>query len=60
MTSSTRLSSVDIVVYMWPVSSGLILVFNIAISYQIVAKRPPSLDSQFYRPSLAASNEGRN
>jgi len=44
----------------WNALELLPRVFNIAISYQIVAKRPPSLDSQFYRPSLAASNEGRN
>lgn len=44
----------------WNALELLPRVFNIAISYQIVNKRPPSLDTQFYRPSLASSNNGRN
>ena len=33
----------------WNALENLPRVFNIAISYQIVSKRPPSLDSQFYQ-----------
>ena len=44
----------------WNALELLPRVFNIAISYQIVSKRPPSIKTQFYRPSLASSNDGRN
>jgi len=33
----------------WNALENLPRVFNIAISYQIVSKRPPSLDTQFYQ-----------
>ena len=39
----------------WNALENLPRVFNIAISYQIVSKRPPSLDSQFYQSGEVAN-----
>ena len=44
----------------WNALELLPRVFNIAISYQIVNRKPPGMDTQFYRSSVRASNNGRN
>ena len=42
----------------WNSKENLPRVFNIAISYQIVSKKPPAMDSQFYRtPTTTFWNE---
>ena len=44
----------------WNALELLPRVFNIAISYQIVSKRPPSLKSTFYRPLPNENKDLRN
>ena len=39
----------------WNALENLPRVFNIAISYQIVSERPPSLDTKFYQSGEVAN-----
>ena len=41
----------------WDALESVPRLFDIAISYQILNKKPPSIDSEFYRVSTYESNE---